>query len=441
LFQGALVFQVLIFGVLYFFTKKKDILYYSLFLLFAAVYFFVNAPYTFFDIPEKTVWASSWYDHVNTPLIIVENLFYLLFLKAFFYDVTTDKSVVWGLLITVRIIPFLIALFILLSVLQVNSQSIFYTVNMISVVPAAAVAYIILKRKIPFASLVANGLICTIAGTSVTVYMIVLGNNGVHKLFTVGYPLFFIRLGILGDMIFYLAAILKKWHLQEKQFAVEKIQSLIHERLRISRELHDDIGSTLGSISIYSEVARNRSQKNENADEAISKIGVASRELIEKISDIVWSINPNNESFEQLQNRMQAFAAMILTPRNIYYDFKADEATKKINLTSEQRKNIFLIYKEAIHNIVKYAECEKVEIHLSLQNDQLAMNIRDNGKGFDPLSLEELAQPYRSGGGWGDVYNGNGLKNMQTRADDIGAILKIHSAIHGGSTIELRMGI
>jgi signal transduction histidine kinase len=338
LFQGALVFQVLIFGVLYFFTKKKDILYYSLFLLFAAVYFFVNAPYTFFDIPEKTVWASSWYDHVNTPLIIVENLFYLLFLKAFFYDVTTDKSVVRGLLITVRIIPFLIALFILLSVLQVNSQSIFYTVNMISVVPAAAVAYIILKRKIPFASLVANGLICTIAGTSVTVYMIVLGNNGVHKLFTVGYPLFFIRLGILGDMIFYLAAILKKWHLQEKQFAVEKIQSLIHERLRISRELHDDIGSTLGSISIYSEVARNRSQKNENADEAISKIGVASRELIEKISDIVWSINPNNESFEQLQNRMQAFAAMILTPRNIYYDFKADEATKKINLTSEQRK-------------------------------------------------------------------------------------------------------
>jgi hypothetical protein len=113
----------------------------------------------------------------------------------------------------------------------VNKQSIFYTVKMISVIPAAVVAYIILKRKIPFASLVANGLMCTIAGTSITVFMIVLGNNGVHNLFTVGYPLFFIRLGILGDMIFYLAAILKKWHLQEKQFALEKMQSLIHERL------------------------------------------------------------------------------------------------------------------------------------------------------------------------------------------------------------------
>jgi len=372
-------------------------------------------------------------------LIIVENLFYLLFLKAFFHDVTTDKSVVRVLLITLRIIPLLIALFILLTILRVNSQFIFYTVNMISVIPAAAVAYIILKRKIPFASLVANGLICTIAGTSVTVCMIVLGNNGLHKLFTVGYPLFFIRLGILGDMIFYLAAILKKWHLQEKQFAVEKIQSLIHERLRISRELHDDIGSTLGSISIYSEVAKNRSEKNENAEEAISKIGVASRELIDKMSDIVWSINPDNESFEQLQNRMQAFAAMILTPRNIHYDFTAGEETKKINLTSEQRKNIFLIYKEAIHNIVKYAECKKVEIKLSRQHDQLEMNITDNGKGFDSRSFEESA--LHSSGRKGEVYNGNGLKNMKARANHIQAMLNIHSVINGGSKIELRMGI
>ncbi|HEX5154620.1 MAG TPA: tetratricopeptide repeat protein, partial [Parafilimonas sp.] len=80
-------------------------------------------------------------------------------------------------------------------------------------------------------------------------------------------------------------------------------QEMLNERLRISRELHDDMGSTLGSISIYSEVAKNRSAKNENADEVILKIGAASRELIDKMSDIVWSINPNNESLEQLQNR------------------------------------------------------------------------------------------------------------------------------------------
>ena len=209
-------------------------------------------------------------------------------------------------------------------------------------------------------------------------------------------------------------------------------QEMLNERLRISRELHDDIGSTLGSISIYSEVAKNRSEKNENADEAISKIGVASRELIEKMSDIVWSINPNNESFEQLQNRMQAFAALMLTPRDIQNDFIVDEQVKSIQLTTEERKNIFLIFKEAIHNLVKYAACGKVEIKLSAPDNQFEMIIRDDGKGFDALSFGE---------GRSQVYNGNGLKNMKVRADDIRAALNIQSQINTGTTIQLVVNI
>src|SRR6185436_1846041 len=111
------------------------------------------------------------------------------------------------------------------------------------------------------------------------------------------------------------------------------------------------IGSTLGSISIYSEVAKNRSEKNENADEAIVKIGSASRELIEKMSDIVWSINPNNEGFEQLQNRIDAFAAMFLTPVDIHYDIITDEEVKHTQFSAEEIKNIYLIFKETLHNI------------------------------------------------------------------------------------------
>jgi signal transduction histidine kinase len=86
----------------------------------------------------------------------------------------------------------------------------------------------------------------------------------------------------------------ERYELRKK---VESQQALLNERLRISRELHDDIGSTLGSISIYSEVARKRTEKKENTNEVLAKIGLASRELIDKMSDIVWSLNPNNESF------------------------------------------------------------------------------------------------------------------------------------------------
>jgi signal transduction histidine kinase/ligand-binding sensor domain-containing protein len=221
----------------------------------------------------------------------------------------------------------------------------------------------------------------------------------------------------------------ERYQLQKK---VESQQALLNERLRISRELHDDIGSTLGSISIYSEVAKKRTERKENTDEVLSKIGLTSRELIDKMSDIVWSLNPNNESFEQVQNRMMTFAAMILAPRNILYDFIAGEELKKLQFTSEQRKNIFLIFKEALYNTVKYADCKRVNIALCVSNDNFMMTVRDDGKGFDvtqTVANEIIPE--------GEYLGGNGIKNMQARAEDMNATLCIDSKINEGTTVQL----
>ena len=223
------------------------------------------------------------------------------------------------------------------------------------------------------------------------------------------------------------------------QLEIESRQELLYERLRISRELHDDIGSTLGSILIYSEVAKKRTEKNENANEVLLKIGLVSRELIDKMSDIVWSLNLNNESFEQLQSRMMTFAAMILTHQNIRYDFIADEKLKALQLTSEQRKNIFLIFKEALHNIVKYAACKTVSITLYVKNDHLLMAIKDDGKGFDADTtiLNNHSLNSSSLGRLG----GNGIKNMYSRADDMNAVLCISSKINEGTIVQLTLPV
>ena len=218
---------------------------------------------------------------------------------------------------------------------------------------------------------------------------------------------------------------------------IESQQALMNERLRISRELHDDIGSTLGSISIYSEVAKNRTAKNESTVEVLAKIGTASRELIEKMSDIVWSLNPNNENFEELQNRMHAFANMILIPRNIQYDFVVDKDLNLLRLTSAQSKNIFLIYKEALYNTTKYAECEKVTISLRRRNDDLIMTIQDNGKGFDVIN----GTSSEGNGHIGEYVGGNGVKNMHARAGDMKAKLLISSKKNEGTTLELTLGL
>jgi signal transduction histidine kinase len=226
--------------------------------------------------------------------------------------------------------------------------------------------------------------------------------------------------------------------LNERYQLIKKVESqeaLIKERLRISRELHDDIGSTLSSISIYSEVAKKRTEKRENTSEVLAKIGYASRELIDKMSDIVWSLSPNNESFEKLQNRMGAFALMILSTRNVLYHFDADEELKKIQFTGEQRKNIFLIFKEALHNIVKYSDCKTVYVTFSVTNSNLIMEIKDDGKGFDVSQVNGKDAMAIAG----ESLGGNGVKNMHVRAENIDASLYIHSKVNEGTSIQLTL--
>lgn len=209
------------------------------------------------------------------------------------------------------------------------------------------------------------------------------------------------------------------------RYRVNEIKKFYAMRTNISQDLHDEIGSTLGSISIYSEVAKKLSVTNENADEAISKIGSVSRELVDKMSDIVWSINPNNESFEQLQNRMQAFAAMMLRPHEIQFSFHSPGNGNSPVFSMQKRRNIYLIFKEAINNIVKYAECKTVNIDLSIRENNFCLLIKDDGKGFDLFS--------------NSVFNGNGIKNMQSRCNDIGAQLNIDTVISEGTMIKVTL--
>ena len=425
-FQGILVFQVLVFMVLFFITLKKDMLYYSLFLFFAAAYFFINAPYTFFGIPEEAVFKSSWYDHVNIPVIITENLFYLLFLKTFFKELTPDKKVTRILNFTLFFIPFLVSMFIILSIAGVNKQSVFYTVKLISVLPALAVTYVILKRRLPFALLVANGLTCTIAGTCITVIMIALGNNGIENLFTTAYPLLFIRLGLLGDMIFYLAAILKKWHYQENQLTIERLQSqLLVEKLRnkISGELHDDLGGNLSGISMYSYMLDEQisSGKYAQAKESLNIIRRSVNEVNQSLRELVWTIDPGKDTIRQLFEKLGEYASEIAAAKSIQVKTSMPENISTDQMDVEHRRNIYLLCKEAINNAVKYSEADLITF-IAEENEQgLKIIISDNGKGFDIRTIQK----------------GNGINNMEQRALSLNASLSLQSVPNKGTKIIL----
>lgn len=204
------------------------------------------------------------------------------------------------------------------------------------------------------------------------------------------------------------------------RYQVRQMTRLQTIRNNIASDLHDDIGSTLNSISIYSEVAKQQAEKD---IPALDLIGSNSRKIIESMSDIVWTINPENDSFEKIIVRMRSFAYQLLKAKKVEYTFDADEKLNLIVLPMQVRKNFYLVFKEAITNLVKYSEASRVSISLYEENKIIKLRIRDNGKGI-PVNAET---------------RGNGLMNMTRRAREISAELNIVSANSGGTEIELKL--
>ena len=197
---------------------------------------------------------------------------------------------------------------------------------------------------------------------------------------------------------------------------------LLTLRNKIASDLHDDIGSTLSSISIFSQMAPERSGE---IKPMLQTLGESSRKMLDAMADIVWTINPENDQFEKIILRMRSFAYELLGARQINFRFVADDSIAHIKLSMETRKNLYLIFKEATNNMAKYAGASQAMFSIKGEKDKLVMLIKDNGKGFD--SFRETS--------------GNGLKNMKKRATDIGGNLLIDSIPGTGTTIKLELAV
>lgn len=196
-------------------------------------------------------------------------------------------------------------------------------------------------------------------------------------------------------------------------------------RNRIASDLHDEIGSTLSSISLYSEVAHKIvKQKAPEANSMMTHISESTSNMMEALSDIVWTINTRNDTFKSVINRMRAFAVDMLEAKGSNLQFEAGEEVQSLQLDMEQRKNFYLIFKEAINNVAKYAEAKNVTVHLSSKNKTIWMKIADDGKGFDPDNETQ----------------GNGLINMRKRAMELKGELMVHAEPQKGTIVELRFG-
>lgn len=196
-------------------------------------------------------------------------------------------------------------------------------------------------------------------------------------------------------------------------------------RNRIAADLHDEIGSTLSSISILSEIVAFQQKKGEFKPEIMQQVSNDAREVIEKMDDIIWTINPSNDAFYNLETRLKTFAIPLFESKDIDFKFDFDAELEKIKIGMGKRRDIYLILKEAINNLVKYSQCKNALISGKIEAKSLIMSVKDDGIGFDTN-----AKTVR-----------NGQRNIKMRAEKIGANLVVNSEIGSGTEVTLAFEI
>jgi len=193
-------------------------------------------------------------------------------------------------------------------------------------------------------------------------------------------------------------------------------------RNRIAADLHDEVGSSLSSIHVLSRMATQK--EGLSFSQTLEKINGNAKDTMEKMSDIVWAIHPGNDSLEQLLVRMKEFAADMLEPKDINYQFTIEGDISRQRLNINQRRDIYLIFKEAVNNAAKYSECQRIQILLKQDAGIFQLRISDDGTGF---AIDNAG-------------SGNGIRNMRQRARQIGGELTIDSNVEEGTTIDLLVG-
>ncbi|HWX40284.1 MAG TPA: two-component regulator propeller domain-containing protein [Blastocatellia bacterium] len=215
----------------------------------------------------------------------------------------------------------------------------------------------------------------------------------------------------------------------------ERLTELERVRTRIATDLHDDIGSSLTQIAILGEVAHQKVELGDSAQgiEPLTRIIAVSNELVDTMSDIVWAINPKKDHLSDLVQRMRRFASDIFTSRGMAFRFNAPAADRDMELGANLRREVFLIFKESVNNVVKHSGGTRAEVSLRTDGDWLTLEVTDNGKGFDGMAACDTtaAAPAPRGG--------NGIPNMRKRAHEMGGQFEIASGNGKGTTATLRV--
>ena len=213
------------------------------------------------------------------------------------------------------------------------------------------------------------------------------------------------------------------------RYHTRRLTELERVRTRIATDLHDDIGASLSKIAILSDVAGQELSTMRDSPVAapLAQIADTSRDCVDAMSDIVWAVNPQRDHLSDLTHRMRRFAEDLLDAKNIDFTIRSSLEDKDVPLGADLRREVYLIFKECINNLVKHSGCTEAAVVFSVSGPWLVVSITDNGKGFE------------QGSNGSSGMGGHGLSSMQRRADALGGSLQIDSAVSRGTNVTLKV--
>ena len=432
IFSGMLIMMMLITLLNYIITKKTEFLYNTLYsfcmssVIFFTAYFFKNSS-----------WLKGFYTSYLEFLLMMSGMvFYLIFTKKFLnarekYPKLDRflKTVCW----------MIAGIIIMYTFLHFGVNNYAFEINFVNTVKI----FLLLSGLvfIVYACMVKDRLMNYLAiGASLQIMFsgisLILGIKGAVVTSIFYSSFFYYQLGVIASVIFFLLGLFYKNRQElilkikeqealkldaEKQtykseLTVYKAQQ--EERNRISADMHDDLGAGMTSIRLYSELAK--SKAGDNIIPEIEKISSSADELINNMNAIIWSMSSQNDSLGNMVAYIRSYTTEYLDSTGIKPIINIPERLPEFIVNGTIRRNIFLVMKEALQNIVKHSNATEVRIALNKEPEGLSLTIHDNGKGIDFNNLRQFS---------------NGLKNMKKRMTDIEVDFSIEN--NNGTLIRL----
>jgi two-component sensor histidine kinase len=206
------------------------------------------------------------------------------------------------------------------------------------------------------------------------------------------------------------------------RYRLYQATKLMNLRNDLAADLHDEVGSTLSSIAMITEVAILKHDKDpEQSKQLMNKLKSNATNMLEKMDDIVWSIHPQNDDLSDLLLRMSEYITPLANAKEVKLNWNIDSRQSKNKIALDKRKNVYLIFKEVVNNALKYSQCKHIVINIQAKQHDIYMHIEDDGIGFNEIENSKR----------------NGLRNMRKRAVEIGAHIQIKSQVGKGTTVAL----